>query len=182
MHVIIRRAMSSDAEATADLYMRARRAAAAAAGSIPPLVHDDDQVRAWVTHVVVPRLECWLAKRAAGTIGGMLALEAEEIDQLYVDPDLTRLGIGGELIAVAKRERSRGLRRARTPAESPIRSRAPSRLDRRKRSWTTRSLFRALRGASRHISRCPGGNGCRTERPGFRLRGRLLNPGSVDAR
>jgi hypothetical protein len=31
---------------------------------------------------------------------------------------------------------------------SPIRSRALSRLDRRKRSWTTRSLFRALGGAS----------------------------------
>jgi ribosomal protein S18 acetylase RimI-like enzyme len=108
MHVIIRRATSSDAEATAELYMRARRAAAAA-GTIPPLVHDDDQVRAWVTHVVIPRLECWLAKRASGTIVGMLALDAEEIDQLYVDPDLTRVGIGAELIAVAKRERPNGL-------------------------------------------------------------------------
>ena len=74
-------------------------------GTIPSLVHDDDQVRAWVTHVVIPRLECWLAKRASGTIVGMLALEAEEIDELYVDPDLRRLGIGAELIAVAKRER-----------------------------------------------------------------------------
>jgi hypothetical protein len=42
--------------------------------------------------------------------------------------------------------------------------------------------FSAGWGASRDGSRCPGGNGCRAERPGCRLRGRLLNPGSVDAR
>ena len=109
MHVIIRRATSSDAEAATELYVRARRASAAA-GTIPPPVHDDDEVRIWVTHFVIPRLECWLAERASGSLVGMLALQDDWIDQLYVDPDLTRVGIGAQLIAVAKRERPDGLR------------------------------------------------------------------------
>ena len=108
MHVIIRRATSSDAEAATELYVRARRASAAA-GTIPPPVHDDDEVRFWVTHFVIPR-GCWLAERGSGSLVGMLGLQDDWIDQLYVDPDLTRVGIGAQLIAVAKRERPDGLR------------------------------------------------------------------------
>ena len=106
---MIRRARSSDAAAIAELYLRSRRAAAAI-GTIPPLVHDDDEVRSWIRGVVVQRLECWVADRAPGTLVGILVLDAGWIDQLYVDPDLTRSGIGAELIAVAKRERPDGLR------------------------------------------------------------------------
>jgi GNAT superfamily N-acetyltransferase len=109
MQVIIRRATSSDAAAAAALYLRARRAGSAN-GTIPPLAHDDDDVRGWIAHVVIPRLECWVAERVLGPVVGMLVLEADWIDQLYVDPDLTRGGIGAELIAVAKRERPNGLR------------------------------------------------------------------------
>jgi GNAT superfamily N-acetyltransferase len=39
-----------------------------------------------------------------------LALNSEWVDQLYVEPALTGKGIGGELIALAKRERASGLR------------------------------------------------------------------------
>jgi GNAT superfamily N-acetyltransferase len=106
--MIIRRATSADAAATAELYVRARRAASARA-AIPPLVHDDADVRGWVRQVVIPRLECWLAEHESGTIAGMLVLEEDWIDQLYVDPDLTGAGIGAELLAVAKRERPDGL-------------------------------------------------------------------------
>lgn len=109
MQLIIRRATLSDAMPAAELYVRARHAGAAA-GTIPPPAHDDDDVRSWITHVVIPRLECWLAERESGALVGILVLEADWIDQLYVDPDLTRLGIGAELIAVAKRERPHGLR------------------------------------------------------------------------
>jgi GNAT superfamily N-acetyltransferase len=109
MQVIIRRATSSDAAAAAELYLRARRAGLAK-GTIPPLAHGDEDVRYWVAHVVIPRLECWLAELVSGPVVGMLVLEGDWIDQLYVDPDLTRAGIGAELIAVAKRERPDGLR------------------------------------------------------------------------
>jgi GNAT superfamily N-acetyltransferase len=40
----------------------------------------------------------------------MQVLETDWIDQLYVDPDLTGVGIGAELIAVTKRARPDGLR------------------------------------------------------------------------
>jgi len=108
MDTIIRCAASRDAEAVAQLYLRARRSGAAA-GTIPPLVHGEAEVTNWVKHVVLPRLECWLAERASGAIVGMLVLEGDWIDQLYVDPDLTRAGIGTQLIGVAKRERPEGL-------------------------------------------------------------------------
>jgi GNAT superfamily N-acetyltransferase len=39
----------------------------------------------------------------------MLVLDDDCIEQLYVDPDLTGAGIGAQLLAVAKRERPRGL-------------------------------------------------------------------------
>jgi GNAT superfamily N-acetyltransferase len=109
MQWIIRRATSADATAAAELYLRARRAGSAE-GAIPPLVHDDEDVGGWVTQVVIPRLECWLAEHESGTLVGMLVLDGDWIDQLYVDPDLTGAGIGAELIAVAKRERPDGLR------------------------------------------------------------------------
>ncbi len=109
MQVIIRRATSVDAAATAELYLRARRAGSARR-AIPPLVHDDDDVRGWVAQVAISSLECWLAEDVSGTLVGMLVLEADWIDQLYVDPDLIGAGIGSELIAVAKRERPDRLR------------------------------------------------------------------------
>lgn len=107
--MIIRRARAADALGTAELYLRARRAGLAS-GAIPQLVHGDDDVGHWVSRVVIPKLECWLAVRASGTLTGMLVLEAGWIDQLYVDPDLTGTGIGSELIAMAKHERPNGLR------------------------------------------------------------------------
>jgi GNAT superfamily N-acetyltransferase len=107
--MIIRRAASPDATATAELYLRARRAGGAN-GAIPPLVHDDEDVTGWLTQVVIPTLECWLAEHESGALIGMLVLQDDWIDQLYVDPDLTGAGIGAELIAVAKRERPDGLR------------------------------------------------------------------------
>jgi GNAT superfamily N-acetyltransferase len=109
MRVTIRRARSSDAAAIADLYLRARHASAAA-GTIPALVHDDDDVKHWIAGHVIPGLECWEAEATQGTVAGMLVLNDDWIDQLYVDPELTRAGIGSELLAVAKRERPGGLR------------------------------------------------------------------------
>jgi ribosomal protein S18 acetylase RimI-like enzyme len=109
MQMIIRRATSADAAVTAELYLRARRAGSAK-GAIPPLVHDDQDVREWVKQVVIPTLECWLAEHESGALVGMLVLEDDWIDQLYVDPGQTDAGVGSELIAVAKRERPDRLR------------------------------------------------------------------------
>lgn len=106
--LLIREATRADAEAIAALYVRAR-AAGAAAGTIPPSVHEEEEVKGWIGGVVLAHRECWVAERT-GRIVAMLVLEAEWIDQLYVDPDFTSQGIGSELVATAKRRRPDGLR------------------------------------------------------------------------
>jgi GNAT superfamily N-acetyltransferase len=109
MDLIIRSAAATDADAAGRLYLRARWAAAET-GSIPPPAHADDEVSEWISQVVIPRRECWLAQTPGGEVVGLLVLEGDWIDQLYVDPDLTGRGIGAQLLNVAKRERPQGLR------------------------------------------------------------------------
>jgi len=48
--------------------------------------------------------------RSAGRLLGILVLEGPWIDQLYVEPSVTRCGIGTDLLRLATRERPAGLR------------------------------------------------------------------------
>jgi hypothetical protein len=100
MDLIIRRAAATDAYAAGALYLRARWAAAET-GSIPPPAQPDDEVSEWMSHVVIPKLECWLAHAPRGELVGLLVLQGDWIDQLYVDPDLTDRGIGAQLLDLA---------------------------------------------------------------------------------
>ena len=104
----IRRGRAGDARGAADLYLRAREAALRA-GSIPPGVHDDDDVRGYFASHIVEDCELWVAEQD-GALAGILVLDGEFVDQLYVEPGLTGRGIGSALLAVAKRERPQGLR------------------------------------------------------------------------
>jgi ribosomal protein S18 acetylase RimI-like enzyme len=63
-----------------------------------------------MARVVIPRLDSWVARPSPSSVAGLLVLDHDWIDQLYVDPELTRSGIGAQLLAVAKRERPAGLR------------------------------------------------------------------------
>lgn len=107
--VTIRRAGPADADAVSALYLRARRVAAAR-GSIPPPGHTDEEVARWIMYLVIPRRDCWVAERRGGDAAGILVLDGEWIEQLYVDPDLTGRGIGTALLDLAKRERPQRLR------------------------------------------------------------------------
>jgi GNAT superfamily N-acetyltransferase len=107
MQPALRRGGPGDARAAADLYLRAR-AAALRAGSIPQGVHDDEDVRAHFAAHVVGDCELWVAEDD-GAIAGILILDGDFVDQLYVEPGLTGRGIGTALLAVAKRERPGGL-------------------------------------------------------------------------
>jgi GNAT superfamily N-acetyltransferase len=103
----IRRATQADADALADLYLRARKAAAP---TIPMTVHSDDAVRHWITCHVMPQAEVWVSVTDGGAIVGLLVLNADCVEQLYVDPGLLGRAIGTTLLDVAKRERPGGLR------------------------------------------------------------------------
>jgi GNAT superfamily N-acetyltransferase len=102
----IRRALHGEADDVAAVWWRSREAAVP---EIPPPVHREDEVRAWFAEMVLPEREVWVADDG-GAVAGILVLEGDWIDQLYVDPDHTGRGIGGRLMAVAKAQRAAGLR------------------------------------------------------------------------
>jgi len=107
MELTLRRGTDRDAGAIADLHLRARKAAIPA---VPAPVHADEEIRVWIAQHVVPRTELWIAESDGGALAGMLVLDDEWVDQLYVEPRLTGRGIGGVLIGLAKRQRPGGLR------------------------------------------------------------------------
>jgi GNAT superfamily N-acetyltransferase len=107
MRPAIRRGGAAHARGAADLYLRAR-AAALRAGSIPPGVHDDEDVRGYFASHIVADCELWVAEDDG--LVGILVLDGDIVDQLYVEPGQTGRGIGSDLLAIAKRERPQGLR------------------------------------------------------------------------
>lgn len=75
-----RRALSSDAEAAAGVWLRSF--AAALPGVVRP--RSDDEVRDHFRHVLVPLRETWVAQAAGGGVVGVMVLEGEEPDVRYV--------------------------------------------------------------------------------------------------
>jgi hypothetical protein len=89
MRVTIRRGTRADAVAAADLWLRARKRSLS---TIPAPVHDDDDVHRWFASHVVCDTELWIAEDAAGAPVGILVLDGEWVDQLYVEPAMTGRG------------------------------------------------------------------------------------------
>ncbi|EFL41932.1 GNAT family N-acetyltransferase [Streptomyces griseoflavus] len=100
--VLLRRALASDAEAAAAVWLRSF--AAALPGVVRP--RSDDEVRAYFRHVLVPARDTWVAQ-AADDVTGVMVLEGEELEQLYLAPEWRGRGIGDRFVALAK-ERSPG--------------------------------------------------------------------------
>ncbi|MDG4863240.1 GNAT family N-acetyltransferase [Streptomyces sp. T-3] len=103
-NLVIRRAVDSDAIAVAEVWLRSFTAA------LPGVTraHTDDQVRSWFRNVVVPGQETWVAT-VDGTVVGLLVLDGEDLEQLYLDPPWRGRGIGDRLLEVAKQRRPAGL-------------------------------------------------------------------------
>jgi len=99
-----RRATPVDAADVAWVLLESRRASA---DVIPPSVHADADVRAWVRDHLLPEAEVWLV--ADPLPCAVLALGDGWIDQLYVSPGRTRQGLGSLLVDLAKRRRPDGL-------------------------------------------------------------------------
>jgi len=107
MDLRLRRGTDRDSIAVSALYLRARKAATA---TIPMTVHTDDEVLCWIAEQVVPHTELWVAEDDGGALVGLLVLDEDWLEQLYVEPTLTGRGIGSELVGLAKRARPKGLR------------------------------------------------------------------------
>jgi ribosomal protein S18 acetylase RimI-like enzyme len=107
MDLRLRRGTDRDAVAVSALYLRARKAAKA---TIPMTAHTDDEVRRWIAEWVVAHTELWVAEDDGGALVGLLVLDENRLEQLYVEPTLIGRGIGSELIGLAKRVRPEGLR------------------------------------------------------------------------
>lgn len=101
---MFRRARDSDAADVADVWLRSFTTA------LPTVrrAHDDDAIRAWFSHVVVPRYETWVAL-AEGSVVGLLVLDGEELEQLYLDPSWRGRGVGDRFVDLAKQRRPDGL-------------------------------------------------------------------------
>ena len=102
---VIRAAAARDAGDIAEVHTVAMREA------MPylPHLHSDEETRAWVAEVVLPRQEVWVAE-AGGRVVGVTSLEGEMVQQLYILPGYQGIGIGSALLALAKPRRPGGLR------------------------------------------------------------------------
>jgi GNAT superfamily N-acetyltransferase len=102
----VRRADSDEASELANLWLRSRTASVPA---IPAPVHSQSEVRDWFEEVILPTMDVWVTEESDAVVA-LLVLENEWIDQLYVDPHMTGLGLGSRLVALAKQQRPAGLK------------------------------------------------------------------------
>lgn len=66
-------------------------------------------MREWISFVVIPEREVWVAEDGAGQPLAVLVLDDDWIDQLYVAPGHTGGGLGSRLVELAKSRRPAGL-------------------------------------------------------------------------
>jgi GNAT superfamily N-acetyltransferase len=95
--VLLRPAEEADAGPVAEVYLAARRAAVP---SMPPPVHPDHEVRAWLAQRL-KHDETWVAEEE-GEVVAFARMTAEWLDDLYVHPEHAGAGIGSALIDLVK--------------------------------------------------------------------------------
>lgn len=93
----LRKANVQDAWAIADIHTSARREA------MPwlPALNTGEETLDWVTNVVLPNQDVWVAE-ADGQVVGYVSFEGVELNDLYVRPDVQGAGVGSALLARAK--------------------------------------------------------------------------------
>ena len=96
--LLLRPATPADAAAVTAVHL-ASRAAAVAAGAMPPGIHDDRAVGDWLAGRVSTD-EVWVAE-AGGEVVAYVRLTAQWLDDLYVVPAHAGRGIGTALLDLA---------------------------------------------------------------------------------
>jgi GNAT superfamily N-acetyltransferase len=97
--VTVRLATVDDAEALADLYSDARRAAVP---QMPPAMHTDEEHRGYYArHFAEEEITVWVAESDAGLLGFAMCTPTF-LDGIYVRSDLKGQGIGSLLLDVVE--------------------------------------------------------------------------------
>ena len=99
--VIFRMATAADAPAVSEVYLASRKTFLPYA----PLAHSDDEVRNYVSQILIPTMEV-IVPLINGKIVGMIALSQEAgtgwIEQFYMHPSVAGKGIGTQMLEMAK--------------------------------------------------------------------------------
>jgi chorismate mutase/GNAT superfamily N-acetyltransferase len=101
----LRRARDDDADSIVAVYLAARREAA-----MPPGIHSDDEVRAWLASRLGAD-EVWVAETPetpSGRLAAYARMTETWLDDLYVAPDHARQGVGSALLDLVKSRRPDG--------------------------------------------------------------------------
>jgi GNAT superfamily N-acetyltransferase len=109
MSTTFRAATAADAPSVAEVYLASRKRFLPFA----PLAHSDDDVRGWVTDMLIPSGRVTVAVDGERIVGLMALSRADGfgwVDQLYLDPASVAHGIGTALLERAKRELGRPIR------------------------------------------------------------------------
>jgi ribosomal protein S18 acetylase RimI-like enzyme len=94
-----------DTDEAAAVWWRSRHAQDS---QLPPAIHSEEQVRGWFAEVLLPDGQSWVAMDD-GRIVAVLTLDGDDLDQLYVDPEVAGQGVGSTLVDLAKDLRPGGL-------------------------------------------------------------------------
>jgi len=103
--LLIRPLEPYDTEEAAAVWWRSRHAVGS---QLPPAIHTETEVRKWFADVLLPDGQSWVALDD-GQIIAVLTLDGDDLDQLYVAPDLAGQGVGSALVDLAKDLRPGGL-------------------------------------------------------------------------
>jgi GNAT superfamily N-acetyltransferase len=96
--VLLRPGLVSESEEIAAVFVASRRASVPA---IPPLLHDDDDVRRWLPTQMRAARGTWVAE-AEGALVALMIVGEGWLEHLYVAPGWTGRGIGSRLLALAQ--------------------------------------------------------------------------------
>ena len=103
--VVVRPLEPADCDAAADVWWESRLAAP----GMPAPIHTFAEVRRWFAEVLLPDGQTWVALDDDGSPVGVLVLDGDDLDQLYVVPASAGAGIGSMLVELAKSLRPDGL-------------------------------------------------------------------------
>ncbi|KAA1418006.1 GNAT family N-acetyltransferase [Nocardioides humilatus] len=99
--MVLRPALPDDADAVADVQLASRRAA-----SMPPGIHSDADVRAWLARRIGED-DVWVAE-IDGLVVGYARFTPTWLDDLYVAPAHAGAGVGSALLDLVKSLRPQG--------------------------------------------------------------------------